>query len=360
MPPKPPKNKVIDARVLARRQKDLDGFIDRYQGILDKRAVTYASEINPLWERIGRTITEEIRAIYHELQDANGVPITKQPIDKAKYRNMQRQILRLARLQQQIIEIIGTEAQIKKLERNIVYSYAHSYYFHAFGMEQAAKVNILVPVLTVGQVYGVIQNPWLPDGNTYSDRLRANTTYLAQKMEQAVEEAVGSGWPINRTARRIQEIAGEGFYNSVRLARTEISRAASIGSTHTYMQNADILDGKRWNATLDSETAPKDAANDGKIYDMDYDTPENPAPAGQRIPNHPNCRCKYSPVLSALGVSTKERIARNENGERIYTKARTYREYAKERGLPDLDERLRNDDPRRYLRRGEDMEAYDT
>ena len=257
--------------------------------------------------------------------------------------------------------MLGTEEQKAKMDRNLAYSYSEAYYFHAFGLEKAAKVAVNVPILTQGHVIGVLVNPWLPDGNTYSDRLRANTQYLASKMVKTLENAMGSGWSINRTAREIQKNAQEGYYNAVRLARTEINRAAAQGANHVYMQNADIMDGKRWNAVLDARTAPKDAQNDGQTFDLDYDTPENPGEAGKRIPNHPNCRCKWSPILSALGISTKERIARgagdskNEFGERTYTKARTYKEYAKERGLPDLDDLVRNEDPRKYLRRGESL-----
>jgi len=358
---KPPENKEIDAKVLARRQKDLEGFVENHQEILDKRAVKYAAEIAPLWQRIGRSITNEIRVIYQEVQDAQGVPIEKQPIDAAKFRNMQRQIERLRKLQQQLVDMLGTVEQKAKMDRNLAYTYSEAYYFHAFGLEQAAKVAVNVPILTQGHVIGVLINPWLPDGNTYSDRLRANTQYLASKMVKTLENAMGAGWSINRTAREIQNNAQEGYYNAVRLARTEINRAAAQGANHVYMQNADIMDGKRWNAVLDARTAPKDAQNDGNIFDLDYDTPENPGEPGRRIPNHPNCRCKWTPILSALGISARERIARGDGdtktnfGERMYTKARTYKEYAAKRGLPDIDDLIRNEDPRKYLRRGETL-----
>lgn len=355
-----PENPIMDARVQARRQKDLEGFLEKYQKILDKRAAMYAKEIGPTWNRITNNIVAEIEAIYNEIQDAQGVPIVKQPIQADKYNNMQRQLNRLGKLLETLVEMLGIGQLQEKLENNLVYTYTEAYYFNAFGVEQAAKVAVQSPMLTYSQVMGVISNPWLPDGNTYSDRLRANTAYLALKMTKTVENAVGSGWSINRTAREIQNNAQEGFFNSVRLARTEINRAASQGASHLYMQNADLLDSKRWNATLDSRTAPKDADNDGKTYPLNYDTVENPGKPGERIPNHPNCRCKYSPVLSVFGgKSVKERIARGAGdtrdnfGERTYTKAQNYREYANERGLPDLDERLRNDDPRKYLRRGE-------
>lgn len=355
---KPPKNSELDPKVLARRQKDLDGFTDKYDAILDKRDAVYSKELQATYKRIGRNITNEINDIYKQLQDANGVPITKSPISPEKLRNMEAQIKRLGSLQAQLVKEMGTEEQLKKLERNLAYNYTDGYYFSAFALEQAAQVGVNVPLLTQAHVMGVLANPWLPDGKTYSDRLRANTNLLAAKMRDSLEEAVGNGWGWNRLARRIQDVAGEGYYNAVRLARTERTRAAGQGANHLYMQNADIMDGKRWNATLDRRTAPKDAANDGELYELAYDTPELPGRAGERIPNHPNCRCKWSPLLSSLGVSSRERIARNADGSRTYTKARNYKDYAKEKGLPDLDERLANEDPRKYLRRGETMDAY--
>ncbi|MCM3789434.1 minor capsid protein [Domibacillus indicus] len=349
---KPPPS-PLDKKVLARRQKDLEGFIDQHTQMLEQRQLKYAAEIEPMWKRILTNISNEIEAIFNLVQDANGVPIVKQPIKQEKMRNMKRQIARLGRLRERLIEMMGVKRQTQKMSVNLAFSYAQSYYFHLFGMEQAARVTVAAPLLTLAHVVGAIINPWLPDGKTYSDRIRANTEYLADKMVQVVEQALGSGWSINRTAREIQKRAGEGYYNAVRLARTEMTRAAAQGANHSYMQNADIMDGKRWNAILDLVTAEKDAQNDGEIFSLSYDTPENPGQPGKRIPNHPNCRCKWSPVLSALGISTKERIARDQDGNRIYTKARTYKEYAKERGLPDVDEAVRNANPRNYLRRGE-------
>lgn len=342
-------------------QKDMEGFIVKHQDILDKRSAQYAKEIQPFWDNVGNGIEREIRAIYSQMQDANGVPIMKQPIEPAKFRNMQRQMERLQKLHDFLVEKMGVVEQDEKMTRNLAHSFSEAYYYHGYALEQSAQVAMTLPILTQGVVMGVLANPWLPDNRTYSDRIRANTTYLAGKMREAVEEGVGKGWGINRLARRIKEVAGEGYYNSVRLARTEMTRAAAQGANHTYMQNADIMDGKRWNAVLDARTAPKDAQNDGKVFDLDYDTPEKKGEAGRRIPNHPNCRCKWTPVLSALGISTRERIARGEGdtktkfGERTYTKARDYETYAKERGLPNVNEAVRNEDPRRYLRRGETL-----
>lgn len=339
----------IDAKVLERRQRDLEGYLEKYQTLLEKRQRAYGRQIWPVWLRTAERLKRAVDDLYRQFG-------TKGKLDPSRFHQSER--LRYLRLfLSYLAEMIPEQAE--KLQRSLAFEYSRSYYFHAFGMEQAAQVAIVVPLLTTSQVMGVLANPWLPDEKTYSDRIRANTGYLAQKMGQAVEEAVTGGWSVQQTARRIEEIAGEGYHNAVRLARTELTRAAGQGASHLYMQNADILDDKRWNATLDARTAPKDAANDGKVYPLEYDTPEHKGRPGERIPNHPNCRCRWSPVLSALGISTRERIARGDGdstdrfGERIYTQARTYEEYAKERGLPSMAERLANDDPRRYLRNDE-------
>lgn len=351
----PPENPIMDARVKARRQKELDGFLETYQGIIDARAAAYSKDLLPTYQKMGNYLEDAIRQLYKDYAVDGILP------EMRSY-----ELERLLAIQKHLLWLQSTvEPQQTLMTNNLAFQYADAYYFNAFAVEQAAKVAVLVPILSESQVMGVLANPWLPDGFTYADRLRANTAFLGQKMRENVTRAIAEGLSVNETARNIQEAAGETYSNSVRLARTELNRAASQGATQLYMQNADIMGEKKWNATLDSRTAPKDADNDGKLYPLDYDTPETPGKPGERIPNHPNCRCKYSPQLAAFsGESVKERIARGEGdtpqnfGERTYTKAKNYREYAKERGLPDLDERLRNDNPRRYLRRGETMDDY--
>lgn len=352
-------DKLIDARVLARRQQDVEGFTEKYQDIIDARLQKYGKEIAPIWYRAAQRIEHRIKKLILEIEAGKGV------LPDYKLTALQNKARRLDSLYGEIRTLIGeTQAPLnQKLGRRLAYTYTEAYYHHAWGLEQGLKLTISVPLLTYNQVLGVLNNPWLGDGKTYSNRIRANTAYLAEKMVNSIGRAVTESWGWNETARYIQHTALEGYHNSVRLARTEMGRAAAQGATQLYMENADVLDGKRWNATLDRRTAPKDAANDGKLYPLEYDTPEMPGKPGERIPNHPNCRCRWSPVLSALGVSTKERMAREGDGldnygKRVYTEARTYRDYAKERGLPDLDEQLAKDDPRKYLRRGETIKDY--
>lgn len=351
--------KSTNAEVIARRQKDLEGYNEYYAKQLDKIVGQCIAEMEPAWRKMKERAEEAWHVAFKEYRDAKGTD--KAPSLLYKHKAI-KQFLKQLEAEIDLLDAKLQPYYTDSISRTLEYSY----YTTAYALEQSAKVTATVNTLTQAHVLGIIANPWLPDKATYSDRLRANmnhtTELVAKETRKMVAIATEKGLSINEAARNLSKRIDESYYNSVRLMRTELNRAAAQGASISYMQNADILDGKRWNATLDGKTAPRDAANDGKIYDLDYDTPANPGIPGQRIPNHPHCRCSYVPVLSALGVSTRERIARGEGtskdnfGERIYTKAGTYDEYAKERGLPTSAEMLNNDNARRYLRPGEKLE----
>jgi SPP1 gp7 family putative phage head morphogenesis protein len=352
----------ISKRVLARRQKDLEGFTEYYQGRLDKLAAEKAKSLAPAWQRMTKQIEKQVADLYFKV----GAMDDPTKITALNYKGARLEAL--AKQLEKDLQLGGiikseTEKMVPVFTDAISAGFEDGYYFQAWGLEQAAKVGVNVPLLSKANVLGVIVNPWLPDGANYSSRIRANADFIAKKAREKVAEAVKNGWSVNEAARAMRDVTGEGYFRNVALMRTELNRAAALGSSYLGMENADICDAKRWNATLDIRTAPKDRDNDGKQYDLDYDTPGNPGVAGQRIPNHTNCRCKWTLVLSALGVSTKERIARSGDtkdswGENVYTKARTYDEYAEKRGLPPAKELLERDNFKSYLRPGETMEAF--
>lgn len=339
----------LDARVLARRQKDLEGFLEHYESLVQQRVLRFGEKIAPIWRQASQRLESDIRKQLLQYANPDGT------LSKAKLEAIRYKIDGLERLRRTINGYLGPlhTPVVQAMGNGMAYEYIKAINYTGWGLEQAAEVAINVPTVSSAQVMGVVNNPWLPDGKTYSDRLRQNNQYLADKMVSSITRGATEGWSVNKTALEIRRTAGEGYFNAVRLARTEYTRAAAQGASHLYMENADVLDSKRWNATIDSVTAPRDAKNDGKVYELDYDTPEKPGKPGERIPNHPHCRCRWSPILSALGTSTKERIARDKNGARTFTKAHTYEEYAKKKGLPSLDDRMAEENPSKYLRPGE-------
>ena len=338
----------ISEAVLRRRQLDLNRRTADLNEYFDLQTFDAIKKLPAHWRQLDRDVTLKIASLYKKMGAMQ---------DPTKLKTLQGKMDRLEAYATQIRADIdratyGFEAWTTgQLKQN----FEKSYYMNGWAMEQAARVTASIPVLSPAQVLGVLCNPWLPDGNNYSRRIRANADLLAKEMKTIIEDAVkmGTGW--NEVARNISKSTGDNYFRAVTLARTEMTRAQAMGASYSYIQNNDILDGKRWNATKDKYTSAKDAANDGEVFDLEYDTPENPGVPGKRIPNHPNCRCIWSPTLSALGINDRERVAKDVDGKRIYTQAGTYREYAKLRSLPDLDERLANDNLKSYLRPGESL-----
>ena len=82
--------------------------------------------------------------------------------------------------------------------------------------------------------------------------------------------------------------------------RTALNHTSNSASELTYQQNADIIKGVQWVATLDGRTTRVCASRDGKVY---------PLGKGPRPPAHINCRSTTTPVLKSwkeLGISLKQ------------------------------------------------------
>lgn len=83
------------------------------------------------------------------------------------------------------------------------------------------------------------------------------------------------------------------------ITRTAVNFIANESRAEFFKDNADILEGEQFVATLDSRTTPVCRANDGKIF---------PLGEGLRPPLHFNCRSLRVPVL--LGDALGDRPAK--------------------------------------------------
>lgn len=338
------KDDKLTDRELRKRETAFNRFLHKYRDKIADKVSAYAKMVTPSFKDLKDYLLLNVKVVFNRYGKENGL------LDKLKFTPTVRKEW-VKQLRERAASVVPA---MSSLMRNaIAFDRVQSYYQHSFALERSVKVPVVPPSITADELLKKADKPWLPDGGAFSDRLYRNTTALADTVNAIIKKATDKGWSVEQTAKLISEHADITYRQAVTLARTEFTRAVSQGASEAMLAQADILEGKRWDATLDSKTAPRDAANDGNIYPLDYDTPANPGRVGERIPNHTNCRCLWSAVLRKLGVSKAERIAKDLQGNRVFTAANTYREYAEKYGLPDLDERLRTEDPRRYLRRGE-------
>jgi len=73
------------------------------------------------------------------------------------------------------------------------------------------------------------------------------------------------------------------------LAQTVVMHTYNTANEQVYKENADLLSGLKWIATLDMNTCPDCAALDGEEWEVDekHSTP----------PLHPRCRCTTVPIV---------------------------------------------------------------
>lgn len=78
------------------------------------------------------------------------------------------------------------------------------------------------------------------------------------------------------------------YQHAEALTRTVTAAVASEARSKVHAANADLLEGERWNATLDSRTTIGCAALDGRIF---------PIGEGPTVPRHYRCRSVRVPVV---------------------------------------------------------------
>lgn len=338
---------------ISEAQKHYEEYVDYYTSLLDEYINDRILEMAPAYGQLREMAVkhlEEITRKYLEEQNPDFVP------SRRWAKKIQEEYLTKI-----IPELNLLNAKLQPFSTSVICGTVfYGANTTAFILEQAAKCKVTVPNLNTSGVLGIIANPWLPDGATYSARIRKSIDLVAEQAEKTVKELVTKKMQYSDAAKELSKRVDESYYNGSRIIRTEMTRANALGTSYSLMENADIVEGKYRDATFDSKTSAYCAADADyskrNPYDVDYDTPMNPGLPGRRIPNHPHCRCRWVAILSALGIKDRQKTALDRNGERYYTKASSYDDYAKEVGLPSVQDMVNADNPKKYLRPGETLE----
>ena len=345
-------------KTTARMTKDLYGYNDYFADELDALIGKRTTELAPLYRRLQKTAVDRLEELNKELET---VPEAKRKSKRVQIKMQEQYVAQI--LPDLELALAAQDPYVTEVLHG---TFEYGYYTQAYSLEQATQVAVNVPILNRAGVLGLIANDWVGDGHTYSDRIRASTALVATNAEKTIKNLVTKRLSYNEAANELKDAIDESYNNAIRIVRTEMTRANGLGASYAAMENADILDGKYRDAVRDKRTSGMCAVDADysikKPYPLDYDTPANPGVPGKRIPNHPNCRCNWRMVLSAIGIRNRSQLARKNDskesyGERYYTEAKTYDAYAKERGLPSVKEMLEKDNPKRYLRPGETLES---
>lgn len=112
----------------------------------------------------------------------------------------------------------------------------------------------------------------------------------ANAVSTIAREAILLGKSNQQLTQDIMDIIPTQKRKAETLARTITNHTANVSRNETMKENADVLDGYKWLATLDSRTSLVCASRDGIVYPVDDNSPKPPA--------HFNCRSTITFVVN--------------------------------------------------------------
>lgn len=160
------------------------------------------------------------------------------------------------------------------------------------------------------------------------------------KKANQVKQIILDGAALGDTSQQIAQKVGENINTLQRrqidtLVRTVTNHASSVARAEVYEDNADILDGYRWIATLDSRTTFICASRDQEVYQPGV---------GPMPPAHWGCRSTTVPVVKdefTLGPKLKgQRASVGADGGKPVSSNLSYGGWLKKQPIEFVDEAL--------------------
>jgi len=257
-------------RVEAHLQKEVTGIMATLRRTLGKRI----AEIDP---------TEPTRKNYQDARLVRLLKFSEEDI-KTAYKGMQSnvdsELFDLAVLEQEktisiINNSIGVELASKRLDRNVLRS--------------LAKKSL---------IQGAIQKDWWAD----------QETSLQSSFERELKEGMLFGENNQQLAQRIRGTRARNFkdgimqtrtYKANALIRTSVQTVANEARFSMYEENADLIKGVEWLATLDLRTSDICKALDGQRWKLDGTKIAGTTSKFLRPPAHWQCRSTLTPIVKS-------------------------------------------------------------
>jgi|WetSurMetagenome_2_1015567.scaffolds.fasta_scaffold110760_3 hypothetical protein len=268
-------------------------------------------------------------------------------------------LTRLAALENQVRDILGPSLvkKDKMMESMTRFAYQNGYYLNAYGLEKISGLNLDFRLLNDTAITAATTNQF----SKFSarrlgeiDSLKVDRAVTISKLNKAIEMGLGRGDNLITIAKRVDQIMGfrgpdgkflEGkinkrgvTYDSMRIVRTEMMRAYSLGQNEFFTEVKDQLKEEgleprlKWISTLDARTRADHADMDGELSNEDgeFTLPDGTVGIQHNfgIPEQDiNCRCANYQVIDGL-----EPIVRRSRDEGIIP-MQDFEEWAKSNGL---------------------------
>ena len=132
----------------------------------------------------------------------------------------------------------------------------------------------------------MINQVWVADGKSFSQRIWGNTEKLAETLNDQLIHCVATGKKTTELKRLLQERFNVSYNNADMIARTEIAHIQTMASQQRYkdygIKQVEVF------VDEDERTCPICAEHEGERYFINDRMP---------VPFHPRCRCCMIPVI---------------------------------------------------------------
>lgn len=177
---------------------------------------------------------------------------------------------------------------------------------HLLGDLPPAALDVITPAAAILRAAATAR-PF--QGRLLREWVREHPAATRFRLRGAIRQGVAQGETIDQIVRRVRGTRAAGYRDGIMevnrrgaesMVRTAVSHTVNAARTVTYQENADLVKGVQWVATLDSRTSQTCISLDGKVF---------PLNSGPRPPAHVSCRSSTIPVLKSwkeLGISLPE------------------------------------------------------
>ena len=179
----------------------------------------------------------------------------------------------------EVLQKLG-EKQIVALSNAFEANFFDIYYSIALpGMEAFSSIDKTIVQQLINQI-------WVADGKTWSDRIWDNVEQLAEMLNEQLLDCVINGKDTNQLKMMLQDRFNVSYSNADSLVRTELAHIQTQASQQRYTDyGIDMVE-----VWADEDERRCDIC--GKLHQKRF-----PVGSQMPIPAHPRCRCCIVPVI---------------------------------------------------------------
>lgn len=183
------------------------------------------------------------------------------------------------------------QAELKKLGAKQLINLARVFEINYFEIYHSINIDGLKAYNTLDKeaVQQMINQIWVADGQSWSNRVWQNTEYLAQTLNEELIQCVTTGKTTSELKEKLQERFAVSYSNADMIARTELSHIQTQAARQRY-EDYGIKQVEVW-----ADKDERRCKQCGKLHQTKYFVTDK-----MPVPVHPRCRCSIIPVIDEL------------------------------------------------------------